>query len=827
MATRMQQRRGTAAQWISVNSGSGPILAAGEIGFESDTNKFKIGDGVNHWADLTYFTDAASVLAAITELTDGAPDLLNTLNEIAAALSDDPNFFSTVATNLSNHASDTTNIHGIANTALLATISYVDGEINGVAAALPVADGRGLVWNATTDQLDLDLQVLGSGLTFFNDQIITDGTIATINNTNFTGDTNAINIITDNLTVNDTLTGTDLVLSGDLTVNGTTTTVNATNLDITDAMIYIASGNTSNSLDIGVVGAYDDGTYQHTGIVRDATDGKWKIFDGLVAEPGQTIDFANAELGKLQVSAFTAAGAIIGDVTNDEIQRVHGVTSPIQTQINDTHTRIDGVDSTLSANDTRMTAIETSVDAVDLQLVANDTRMTNIETDVASRQFALTTGVGVDIVSNEIVLDYDVVQARVINVSDTEISYLNGLTGGIQEQLDDKASTATVSSTYAPIDNPTFTTAVYLPADTTIGTVTSTELGFVNGVTSSIQTQLDAKATSSNLTSHESATTNVHGIADTADLATQLDITNASASLQANIDDKAPIASPTFTGTVSGITKTMVGLGNADNTADADKPVSTATQTALDAKASLAGATFTGDVSGTNLVLSGDLTVNGTTTTVNTTNFETADPLIYLGEGNSSNSVDLGFISSFNDGLYQHSGLVRDASDGKWKLFKGVIDEPTATVNFSQGSMDSLKVGALEATTVTPSSGIVFSDGTQTVAGTPSLTPINTQTGSITLSSSFVKDSFVQMNVGSGNTITVPTDATYSYPIGASIDFQQMGSGQTSFVAASGVTFQVAKVNGSDALKFRSQFSIATALKTAANTWAIFGDLTN
>jgi hypothetical protein len=52
MATRMQQRRGTAAQWISTNSGNGPILASGEIGYETDTNKFKLGDGTNHWIDL-------------------------------------------------------------------------------------------------------------------------------------------------------------------------------------------------------------------------------------------------------------------------------------------------------------------------------------------------------------------------------------------------------------------------------------------------------------------------------------------------------------------------------------------------------------------------------------------------------------------------------------------------------------------------------------------------------------------------------------------------------------------------------------------------------
>ena len=62
MATRMQQRRGTAAQWISTNAGAGPVLNAGEIGWESDTNKFKIGDGTNNWSSLDYFFDANSTL---------------------------------------------------------------------------------------------------------------------------------------------------------------------------------------------------------------------------------------------------------------------------------------------------------------------------------------------------------------------------------------------------------------------------------------------------------------------------------------------------------------------------------------------------------------------------------------------------------------------------------------------------------------------------------------------------------------------------------------------------------------------------------------------
>mgnify|MGYP000565789603 CR=1 FL=1 len=55
----------------------------------------------------------------------------------------------------------------------------------------------------------------------------------------------------------------------------------------------------------------------------------------------------------------------------------------------------------------------------------------------------------------------------------------------------------------------------------------------------------------------------------------------------------APLASPIFTGTVSGITKSMVGLANVDNTSDSSKPVSAATQTALDAKLSTTTATST------------------------------------------------------------------------------------------------------------------------------------------------------------------------------------------------------------------------------------------
>ena len=69
--------------------------------------------------------------------------------------------------------------------------------------------------------------------------------------------------------------------------------------------------------------------------------------------------------------------------------------------------------------------------------------------------------------------------------------------------------------------------------------------------------------------------------------ATNLYFTNARAvtALAASLALKANLASPTFTGTVGGVTKAMVGLGSCDNVTDALKPVSAATQTALDLKA--------------------------------------------------------------------------------------------------------------------------------------------------------------------------------------------------------------------------------------------------
>ena len=132
-----------------------------------------------------------------------------------------------------------------------------------------------------------------------------------------------------------------------------------------------------------------------------------------------------------------------------------------------------------------------------------------------------------------------------------------------------------------------------------VADVSSTEIGYLNGVTSAIQTQLNGKATPSDIT------TAINNLVDGApaaldtlnELAAAInDDASYASTITTALGTKAPSESPTFTGTVAGITKSMVGLSNVDNTTDAGKPVSTATQTALDLKANLSGPTFTGTV---------------------------------------------------------------------------------------------------------------------------------------------------------------------------------------------------------------------------------------
>lgn len=85
---------------------------------------------------------------------------------------------------------------------------------------------------------------------------------------------------------------------------------------------------------------------------------------------------------------------------------------------------------------------------------------------------------------------------------------------------------------------------------------------------------------------------------------------------------------------------------------------------------------------GRDVTIAGNLTVNGTTTTINTQTLSVEDPLIELAKDNTANSLDIGFYGKYNDGTARYLGLFADASDtNRFKLFKGTTAQPTTTVD--------------------------------------------------------------------------------------------------------------------------------------------------
>ena len=79
----------------------------------------------------------------------------------------------------------------------------------------------------------------------------------------------------------------------------------------------------------------------------------------------------------------------------------------------------------------------------------------------------------------------------------------------------------------------------------------------------------------------------------------------------------------------------------------------------------------------------------------------------------------------------------------------------------------------------------------------------------------------VEMNVASANNLTVPPAASVAFPVGTIIEVMQLGAGQTTIVAGSGVTIR----SPSGKVKLTGQYSSASLRKRATNEWMLIGDL--
>jgi hypothetical protein len=183
-------------------------------------------------------------------------------------------------------------------------------------------------------------------------------------------------------------------------------------------------------------------------------------------------------------------------------------------------------------------------------------------------------------------------QASAITANTAKVGYTDAL---VSANTDVAANTAKTGITAQQASAITANTAKVGYTDALVSANTDVAANNAKtGITAQQASDITANNAKTGITSQQSSdiTTNNAKVSYPGDQDLSALATTAATTTALNL--KANIASPTFTGTVTGITAAMVGLENVDNTSDANKPVSTAAQIAIDLKANLDSPSFTG-----------------------------------------------------------------------------------------------------------------------------------------------------------------------------------------------------------------------------------------
>jgi len=179
---------------------------------------------------------------------------------------------------------------------------------------------------------------------------------------------------------------------------------------------------------------------------------------------------------------------------------------------------------------------------------------------------------------------------------------------------------------------------------------------------------------------------------------------------------------------------------------------------------------------------------------------------IEAAEHNANFTAVKNFVESTTAGTNIDAGAIQTAAIANSAITSAKIATGAVTGTKLEDSI--ALTGTTSASTITVTANIVYHITTN--AQTVSYTLVLADDGKI-----------IECSSSSALTLTVPANNDVAFPIGTQIMLIQTGSGQLTVAGAGGVT-----VNATPGLKLRTQWSAATLLKRATNTWLLTGDVT-
>jgi hypothetical protein len=170
----------------------------------------------------------------------------------------------------------------------------------------------------------------------------------------------------------------------------------------------------------------------------------------------------------------------------DEVDSIYAHFLNFDSRITSNTSTVNGLVSTIgSGNLVVGTGTSQTLTNKAINLLNNTLSGTVAQFNIALSDADFSTIAGTETLTNKTLTSPKINENVALTATATELNYVDGVTSAIQTQLDYKSPSA----------SPTFTGTVVLPSNTSIGTVSATEIGYVDGVTSSIQTQINLKPT--------------------------------------------------------------------------------------------------------------------------------------------------------------------------------------------------------------------------------------------------------------------------------------------------------------------------------------------